>query len=236
MSAFDGDDDDARVADTEAATEVAIGDATERPKVHREKYGQINPFLPHDEQVALKEKRPQGYAGGDLASAAEVNIAKYVQFRGCDASMAPTFMRLHKALIRDEYHGLTRALEKAGDALIPREHPLIDRALARQGTLAANFVIEEAKDCQDLKPLDVREGDRERERESRSLACPFARNPSLISRPSAQDALRKAKENAINDDRVVALQKRRDIVQLMENTVERTQARARSLAVRSERP
>ena len=33
------------------------------------------------------EKRPQGYAGGDLASAAEVNIAKYVQFRGCDASM-----------------------------------------------------------------------------------------------------------------------------------------------------
>ena len=69
-----------------------------------------------------------------------------------------------------------------------------------------------------------------------SLACPFARNPSLIARPSAQDALRKAKENAINDDRVVALQKRRDIVQLMENTVERTQARARSLAVRSERP
>ena len=39
MSAFDADDDDARVADTEAATEVAIGDATERPKVHREKYG-----------------------------------------------------------------------------------------------------------------------------------------------------------------------------------------------------
>ena len=159
MSAFDADDDDARVADTEAATEVAIGDATERPKVHREKYGQINPFLPHDEQVALKQQRPQGYAGGDLAPAAEVSIAKYVAFRGCDASMAPAFARLHTALARDEVHGLTRALEKAGGALIPREHPLVDRALARQATLAANFLIDEAKDCQDLKPLDVSERD-----------------------------------------------------------------------------